>query len=204
MGGQKGFGNQESNKYSNNINNSNRMPMSNSGGGVAGRKAIFEASSSSSSFSSSCSNSSSPDTGKRMFSLPSSSPPSQEKTFTSKNRRAGEDQEKTFTAKNRRATGEEQDKTFTPPRVTPPPARYGAQSLPQEDEKSSSGLADRKAKFETRSVGGIRQQQSTNIPVATVFERKGQSEEAARSGGLRGHLEEAIRAGGVKEPDVRG
>jgi len=180
--GQKGYGNQESNKYSNNINNSNinRMPMSNSGGGVAGRKAIFEASSSSSSFSSSCSNSSSPDTGKRMFSLPSSSPPSQEKTFTSKNRRAGEDQEKTFTAKNRRVTGEEQDKTFTPPRVTPPLARYGAQSLPQEDETSSSRLADRKAKFETRSVGGIRQQQSTNIPVATVFERKGSKQAEAK------------------------
>jgi hypothetical protein len=91
--GQKGFGNQESNKYNttttNNINtNSNTMPMSNSGG-VAGRKAIFEASSSSSSFSSSCSNSSSPDTGKRVFSLPSSSPPSQEKTFTAKKQEGG-------------------------------------------------------------------------------------------------------------------
>ena len=33
---------------------------------------------------------------------------------------------------------------------------------------------------------------------------RGQSGEATRSGGLRGHLEEAIRAGGVKEPDVTG
>ena len=146
--------------------------MSNSGG-VAGRKAIFEASSSSSSFSSSCSNSSSPDTGKRMFSLPSSSPPpTQEKTFTPKNRtRAGEEQEQ---------------KTFTPPRVTPPPAKYGAQSLLQEETGS---LADRKAKFETRSssVGGIRQQQATNnIPVATVFERKASKAEVK---GQRGQQE---------------
>jgi len=45
----------------------------------------------------------------------------------------------------------------------------------------SSRLADRKAKFETRSsgsVGGIKQQQATNIPVATVFERKGSKAEA--------------------------
>merc|ERR1719391_568620 len=169
--GQKTFSSQESNKYnsySNNSNNSNTstntMPMSNSGG-VAGRKAIFEASSSSSSFSSSCSNSSSPDTGKRVFSLPSSSPPQQEKTFTAKNRRAGE----------------EKEKTFTPPRVTPPPARNGAQSLVEEETGLSSRLADRKAKFETRtsgSVGGIKQQQATNIPVATVFERKGSKAEA--------------------------
>jgi len=173
--GQKTFSSQESNKYNsynnnnnNNSNNSNTstntMPMSNSGG-VAGRKAIFEASSSSSSFSSSCSNSSSPDTGKRVFSLPSSSPPQQEKTFTPKNRRAGEQPEK----------------TFTPPRVTPPPARNGAQSLVEEETGLSSRLADRKAKFETRtsgSVGGIKQQQATNIPVATVFERKGSKAEA--------------------------
>jgi len=169
--GQKGYSNQESNKYNNNNNannnNSNTMPVSNSGG-VAGRKAIFEASSSSSSFSSSCSNSSSPDTGKRVFSLPSSSPPSKEKTFTPKNRRAGE----------------EQEKTFTPPRVTPPPARYGAQSLVQEEETGmSSRLAERKAKFESRSsgsVGGIKQQQSTNIPVATVFERKASKQAEAK------------------------
>jgi len=167
--GQKSYSSQESNKYNNSSNNNNSnssisMSMSNSGG-VAGRKAIFEASSSSSSFSSSCSNSSSPDTGKRVFSLPSSSPPQQEKTFTPKNRRAGE----------------EQEKTFMPPRVTPPPARYGAQSLVEEETGLSSRLADRKAKFETRSsgsVGGIKQQQATNIPVATVFERKGSKAEA--------------------------
>lgn len=69
-----------------------------------------------------------------------------------------------------------EEKTFTPPRVTPSPARYGAQSLVREEETGlSSRLAERKAKFETRSsgsVGGIKQQQATNIPVATVFERK--------------------------------
>ena len=143
---QKSFGNQDSNKYNNssnnNSNNNNNSNTKPSSGGVAGRKAIFEASSSSSSFSSSCSNSSSPDTGKRMFSLPASPP--------------------------------RQEKTFPPPRLTQSPqARFGN----QVEETGASGLADRKAKFETRSssVGEIKPAANvaaTNIPVATVFERK--------------------------------
>ena len=152
----KNYGDQETNRSSD-----NPKPMSNSGR-LADRKAIFEASSSSSSssssISSSCSNSSSPDTGKRTFSLPSPSRPCPTGPSST-----------------------QQQKTFAPPRATEP-AQYGAQSL--EEETGGLGrLADRKAKFETQHnsssvVGGINHQQlarhapPTNIPVATVFERK--------------------------------
>merc|ERR1719285_725875 len=102
--GLKSFGDQETNRSSD-----NPKQMSNSGR-LADRKAIFEASSSSSSssISSSCSNSSSPDTGKRTFSLPSPSRP-----FPTG------------------PSSAQQQKTFAPPRATEP-AQYGAQSLLEE------------------------------------------------------------------------
>jgi len=171
----KNYGDQETNRSSD-----NPKPMSNSGR-LADRKAIFEASSSSSSsssssISSSCSNSSSPDTGKRTFSLPSPSRPSPTGPSSA-----------------------QQQKTFAPPRATEP-AQYGAQSL--EEETGGLGrLADRKAKFETQHnsssvVGGINHQQParpappTNIPVATVFERKASKAGEVQVQGSQGQPED--------------
>jgi len=169
----KNYGDQETNRSSD-----NPKPMSNSGR-LADRKAIFEASSSSSSsssISSSCSNSSSPDTGKRTFSLPSPSRPSPTGPSSA-----------------------QQQKTFAPPRATEP-AQYGAQSL--EEETGGLGrLADRKAKFETQHnsssvVGGINHQQParpappTNIPVATVFERKASKAGEVQVQGSQGQVED--------------
>ena len=170
----KSYGDQETNRSSD-----NPKPMSNSGR-LADRKAIFEASSSSSSssssISSSCSNSSSPDTGKRTFSLPSPSSPSPTGPSSA-----------------------QQQKTFAPPRATEP-AQYGAQSL-LEETGGLGRLADRKAKFETQHnsssvVGGINHQQParpappTNIPVATVFERKASKAGEVQVQGSQGHLED--------------
>jgi len=93
----------------------------------------------------------------------------------------------------------QQQKTFAPPR-TAEPAQYGAQSL-VEETGGLGRLADRKAKFETQHnsssvVGGINHQQParpappTNIPVATVFERKASKAGEVQVQGSQGQLED--------------
>jgi len=179
----KSYGVQETNRSS----SDNPKPMCNSGR-LADRKAIFESSSSSSSssssISSSCSNSSSPDTGKRTFSLPSR--PSPTGPSSSRPSPTG-------------PSSAQQQKTFAPPRATEP-AQYGAQSL-VEETGGLGRLADRKAKFEMQHnsssvVGGINHQQParpappTNIPVATVFERKASKAGEIQVQGSQGQLED--------------